>query len=85
MAWVERDLRDRRTIGWLCWEGPQRSSISNPLLQAGLPTTKSGTRSGAQGPIQPGLEKSLFEWTLRVGPDNRDPEISSNLNYSVVL
>jgi len=42
MAWVGRDLKDHL--------------FPNPLLWAGLPTTKSGTRSGCQGLIQPGLE-----------------------------
>jgi len=40
MTWVGRDLKD--------------PPVPTPLPWAGLPTTKSGTRSGC--PIQPGLE-----------------------------
>jgi len=40
----------------LGWKGAQGPSASNPPPLAGLLTSRSGTRSGCPGPIQPGLE-----------------------------
>ena len=42
MAWVGRDPKDHQ--------------VPIPLPQAGLTSTRSSTRSGWPGPIQPGLE-----------------------------
>lgn len=47
------------------------SKISNPLLQAGLPTSKSGTCLGCPEPHPAWLDEILLvEWKLNVGPDN---------------